>query len=224
MAGKTDWRGVLFGVFIGATGGGARLMRPTQWFGRGMLVVGLIDLCSHGLHVPLFQASPNSPTTRTRRRAATCLHLRRPATPRLRLGSQRAARGFDSRQPAGLSGMSMLAGAFLTRGAFARLFPVFCAAATRPSKSRSNCSGVAAFATDFMGGLLTAFFRAISDTYRVTITCQTRWLPGHLQESGATRLKYSQSADARHRRSTAPALQRTGTGRQSRTTPQGRRH
>jgi hypothetical protein len=68
----------------------------------------------------------------------------------------------------------MLAGAFLTRGAFVRLFPVFCLAATRPSKSRSNCSGVAVFATDFMGSLPTAFFRTIPDINRVSITCQTQ--------------------------------------------------
>jgi hypothetical protein len=63
--------------------------------------------------------------------------------------------------------MSMLTGAFLTRGAFVRAFTGIGA---RPSKSRFNCSDVAAFATDFMGGLLTAFFRAMPDTYRVTVT------------------------------------------------------
>jgi hypothetical protein len=67
-----------------------------------------------------------------------------------------------SRQVSGFSGMSMLAGAFLTRGAFARAFTGIGA---HPSKSRFNCFGVAAFATDFMSGLLTAFFRAMSDTY-----------------------------------------------------------
>jgi hypothetical protein len=70
--------------------------------------------------------------------------------------------------------MSMLSGAF--RDAFARLFPVFCGAVRPPSKSRLNCLvvGVATFATDFIGNLLAAFFRAMPDNNRVSITCQTR--------------------------------------------------
>jgi hypothetical protein len=72
----------------------------------------------------------------------------------------------------------MLAGAFLTRGAFARAFTGIGA---HPSKSRFNCFGVAAFATGFMSGLLTAFFRAMSDTYRVTIISRTGLPPAHVR-------------------------------------------
>ena len=71
-----------------------------------------------------------------------------------------------------------LAGVFLTRGAFARAFT---GAGAHPSKSRFNCSGVAAFAADFMGGLLMAFFRAMSDTYRVTIISRTELHPAHVR-------------------------------------------
>ena len=69
----------------------------------------------------------------------------------------------------------MPVGAILTRGAFTRLFPVFCVAALLPSKSRLNCLvvGVTTFATDFIGNLLAAFFRAMPDINRVSITCQT---------------------------------------------------
>jgi hypothetical protein len=68
----------------------------------------------------------------------------------------------------------MPVGAFLTRGVFARLFPV-CVAAVRPSKSRPSCfvDGVTDFATDFIGALLAVFFRTMPDINRVSITCQT---------------------------------------------------
>ena len=76
--------------------------------------------------------------------------------------------------------MSLLAGAFLIRGAFAQAFTGIGA---HPLKSRFNCFGVAAFATDFMSGVLTAFFRAMSDTYRVTIISRTGLPPAHVRSN-----------------------------------------
>ena len=69
----------------------------------------------------------------------------------------------------------MLSGAF--RGAFAPALPrlLRCCGATIEVEN-VNCLvvGVATFATDFIGNLLAAFFRAMPDNNRVSITCQTR--------------------------------------------------